>query len=303
MRKLNLAFVSLLTVAGCSQVIGLSDYDIVDPQTNGAGGSSVGVGGEGQGGEPTSTVGGASVGGTNVGGVPGQAGEAGAQGGQPPVAEGGAPALGGQGGAGGEAEGGAGPSGPVCDSLKCCEDLGGTVVSTQLILHGDFEDAPTDWGTSSENEYDIFTEEDETTVSAHSGTWFAWIGGSEDDIGVMLSPSFTVPGDTGWLTLTGYRWLKFDSVSMTGDYVEVAMYAEGEYDSPEELFFSWDNSAFDTTGWTKFSAEVPVSTHALQSHQITIVGVTDALSDDPADQAASNFFFDDVSFTAYACKP
>jgi hypothetical protein len=98
MRKLNLAFVSLLTVAGCSQVIGLSDYDIVDPETNGTGGSGVGVGGggsPGDGGVPQTGGKGQAGGGASHGGEPGggsdSAGEAGAGGGSA-----------GQAGAGGE---------------------------------------------------------------------------------------------------------------------------------------------------------------------------------------------------------
>jgi hypothetical protein len=179
--------------------------------------------------------------------------------------------------------------------------LGGTPVATNLVPHGDFENEPDDWGTDSE--LVIFTEETDETISAHGGTWFAWLGGGADDISVMLSPQFTIPADTGWLSLETYAYLVFDSATMTGDFAEVVLYAEDEFDTPAEVFFSWNNGEYNTAGWDYFSADIPVSTYAAKKFYVGVYSVTDALADDPTEQQASNFFFDDMTFTAYACTP
>jgi hypothetical protein len=166
------------------------------------------------------------------------------------------------------------------------------------VPHGDFEGAPVDWDVTVE---DIFTEETPDTIAAHSGEWFAWLGGVTDDVSFLLSPVFTVPRDTGWLTLETYGWFKFDSAAMTGDYAELVLYPEGS-DDYAELFFSWDNAEYNTGAWDFFSADIPVATYASKRFQIGVYSVTDALADDPEDQEVSNFFFDDLTFTAYACK-
>jgi hypothetical protein len=63
----------------------------------------------------------------------------------------------------------------------------------------------------------------------------------------------------------------------------------------------WDNYEFDNTNWFNFAISGPGEFYAGQSFELAVLATTDATSDDPEEQAASNFFFDDLSFTASRC--
>lgn len=281
----NLSFLAVVALGGCSQIIGLSDYDVAGGPGANAGQSST------DGGEPNGSAGERSGGGTrNQAGEPGNDAGTGAVGGTMPVAgassggEGGAPIV----------------RPPACTTSLCCKNMGGVAVPTELLPDGDFENNPASWGTDPKN---IFTEANATTIDAHSGTGFAWLGGEEDKIFVLLSPEFTAPEDTGWLVVSGYYWLKFDSSDATGDSAFIEMYdSAGDFSSPEESLFSWTTSAEDTSGWKAFTKEFPVKGYTSGTYDIAVTGITDQLADDPQVQAASNFFFDDISLKAYRCQ-
>src|SRR5690349_507178 len=103
MRRLNLTLLALLSVAGCSQVLGLGDYEIVEGPTA-SGGSSSGSAGRPSGGEPSEPEGGQG-GEVNGGGAPGRE-----------IIE--------------------------CDSPDCCSTKGGTAVGVELLSDGGFELGP-----------------------------------------------------------------------------------------------------------------------------------------------------------------
>jgi hypothetical protein len=282
----------LLAVGGCAQIIGLSDYDI-DPALGDAG---EGGQAQGEGGSDTSGSSGKTGGGDA--GV-GQGGE--------PVVQGGMPAVGGT-GAGGE--GGSGEEIPVivipCDSVECCTSAGGIADDRELLQNVDFEAGQEWWDEASTGSYDVIVNENDIdSINAHAGEWFVWLGGAVDEIGSLTSPTITVPADTGWVTISGYRYLVFDSTTtiydpetMVGDFASISLF-QGE-DIFEPIFY-WDNYEFDNSSWFYFELGGPADNYAGLSFEYTVLASTDNTSDDPTAQAASNFFFDDLSFIASRC--
>ncbi|HKY39890.1 MAG TPA: hypothetical protein VJN18_28335 [Polyangiaceae bacterium] len=304
-QKAKLGMLLLIAVGGCSQIIGLSDYE-VDPALGDAG---QGGQAQGEGGDASGSSGKAGGGDAGVGNV-GQGGES-VQGGMPAV---GGTSAGGEGGSpevpvvGGTSAGGEGgsPEVPVvvipCDSVDCCTTAGGIVDERQLLENVDFEAGRSWWGESSSGSFAIIVNETQAgTINAHLGAWFVWLGGATNEVGVILSPTLDIPADTGWVTLSGYRYLRFDSTTSFTDYAQIRLFEEGMYDVPYEDIYIWDNFAFNTNSWTPFEVSGSGEFYASLPLQLAITGVTDATSDDPTVQEASNFFFDDISFTSSRC--
>ena len=293
--SLNLALFTILTAAGCGQILGISDYEI-DPKLGPDTGEG---GGPGEGGSSSGGKTGGKSGSTSQGGGDDQGGEPG-QGGEP--AQAGGP---GQGGTGAGGEGGQPPAVVVipCDSIECCENAGGIVDEREMLDNVGFEQGQAWWGEDSSSGYDLIVNETDTdTVNAHAGAWFTWFGGATDEIAVMLTPTLDIPADTGWVTLSGWRFSVFDSTTLTTDYSQIQLYEEGIYDQPYEDIFLFDNyTDHDTSNWTAFEAGGPGEFYAGLPLQLSIIGVTDALADDEVAQAASNFFYDDISFTSSRC--
>lgn len=289
---------TLLVAGGCSQILGISDYQIVDDPT-GEGGDT------GQGGDGAVSGKGGKAGAAGDAGAPSQAGDGPGpgpggsdQGGMP--GQGGSGTVGGAGGEGGEP--------PIirtlipCDSVECCTDAGGVVDELQLLQNVDFEAGQEWWDEYSDLTYDLIVSEDDTdTVNAHAGKWFVWMGGAEDEGAVLSSPTLEIPADTGWVTLSGWRYLVFDSATATTDFAVVQLWDENDFDTPYENIYLWDSAVYDTNSWTKFEVSGAGELYAGLPLQLWISGFTDATADDPVGQAASNFFFDDISFVAARC--
>jgi hypothetical protein len=146
----------------------------------------------------------------------------------------------------------------------------------------------------------IVHEDDAGTVNARAGEWFVWLGGAVDEVGSISSPTIEVPADTGWITVSGYRYLVYDSTTSIDDWTAIALYQD---DTWYEDFFFWDNYEFDNLNWFYFEASGPGEFYAGMSFEFTVEAVTDATSDDmtPTGQTASNFFFDDISFISSRC--
>src|SRR6187402_3430643 len=139
---------TLLALGGCSQIIGLSDYE-VDPSLDepGAGGESAGSGGKNSTGGKSNVIpslgGEGGTAGSGQGGAGGEAGmvsEGGVSGdGAGGDAQGGVP---GEGGAGAGGTGGTGGTGTVlvpCDSAACCALATGVATGVELLEDGGFE--------------------------------------------------------------------------------------------------------------------------------------------------------------------
>ncbi len=296
-RHLNLSLGALLLVAGCSQLIGLSDYEIDPPLDGAAGDAQAGEGGADGGGSPS-------------GGAPGHAGESGQSQGGDPVTSGGDPNLPqggqppGQGGDTGASGAGGAPSPRLdCDSIECCEDVGGRVIETELLVGGDFETNRTRWDGYYvvNDDLEVFSKATNDSIPAHSGVWYAWLGGVSSDTAVLDSPAFVIPPGTQWVGFTGQRFFAFDSPTLTGDFTLIGLYEPGAADATE-LFDLWDNFAFDTDDWEPMSyPDIPAAHLVGNTYVITAFGVTDDQFDNGDEQEASNFFYDDFSFKAYRC--
>jgi hypothetical protein len=293
--NLKLTFVAACTLAGCSQIIGLSEYDI-DP--------TLGVSEGGEGGAPPSTAGTHSTE-AGQGGEPGQAGEPGS-GGVPAggAAAGGTPAEGGEAGAAGT------PPSVVlkCDSAACCKELGGRAVGVEMLKDGGFElgppaDGATPWTEDSAQGYTIITDGVEEKAAPHLGTYFAFLAGITNETSDIQSESLKIPADAGWIELSGFRYFQLDSAktdTLNADFMGIGFYDAG-VESPVQLPFFWDNSdPGATASWTKFDAEWDAAPHAGKNRYLLLRGSTDDHVTD-ADLTSSNYMIDDVSLKVFRC--
>lgn len=288
---------TLALAAGCSQVLGLGDYETVD--------QSGAVGGEG--GELT------------AGG--GEAGEAGS-GGASPVGgsgeSGGSGTIGGEGGAGGE--GGGEPVTVIpCDSLDCCKKEGGTAVGTELLSDGGFEqglidDGNSPWTEESTLEFSVIsiTDDPEVGFSSKSGDYYAYLSGVQTERSSIYSEDLQIPNDAGWLTLSGYRLFQIDVQDDTNkDFCLIALY-DPMKDDPQELPFWWGapkehpDGWGDTPVWKKFEASFDAAPHQGATRYLGLRGESDTYPERPAEPDpevtySSSFLFDDVSLKAFKC--
>lgn len=297
---LKLALTSLVLVGGCSQILGISDYEIdtklgQEPDPGLGGGDNEG-GGDGESGS------GGTKGGTdNRGGeAHGMAGEPQGQGGTPQ-------GQAGMVGMAGEDQGQAGmpPVGELvpCDSADCCEEEGGTAVGAELLSDPGFDSAVSGWTETSTHDEAIIVPGDPADFPAVDGDYIAWLAGLTDEISDVTSDFFVVPADAGWMELTGYRWFEVDSFAVANtDFAGIGLYDPNDI-NPVELPFFWNTvngatSAGDTTDWTPFDASWSALPHAGETRYLMIRGKADAY---PTASSKSNYVFDAVSLKVYRC--
>ncbi len=302
---------TLLAAAGCSQIIGLSDYEIDPSLDDTSGGTDSGDGGEsnptaGNGGKkPVGPVGGAA--GDNAIGPAGAGGEGG-NGGEP---QGGAPPNGGNAGAGG-AEGGEGGEAPgvvvPCDSTSCCTLAGGVPRSVELLADGGMELGPIQdgnpyWTRKSTGDYEPITSDD--TWPAQSSPYYAWLAGEVDETTVLWSEDVDIPSNAGWLQVSGYRLFEVDSHDAENyDEAAVGMYGYGEEPEDEVALFYWtDPSISDSLGWgdaedwTPFSTSFSAAPHVGKTRYLSFLGSADAYPEG----LVSHYLFDTISLKAFTC--
>jgi hypothetical protein len=326
-RNLRLAFVLLLTAGGCSQIIGLGDYDI-DPKLDGPtkAGSRNNEGGEG--GDP-------SQGGTSNGGKAGSSPQpVGGEGGTKPIVNPGAGEAGqppSDGGAGG------GAPGPVlipCDSVNCCTTKGGRTVGEELLVipvpsdcdtltdycepgYGGFEygtkaEGNSPWAESSQQDYPLVTDGVEEGSTPYKGTYLAFLGGVHDESSLLISQPIDIPSDAGWLTLSGYRLFEADRADPTvADNEDTMSLSLWDATDPLEVPFYWDNTNPGiATDWTKFEATFDATPHQGTTRYLYALGETDDWSDaDGAGGAGSgagfpggsNYMLDELSLKVFRC--
>ncbi|MDF3069977.1 MAG: hypothetical protein K0R38_5578 [Polyangiaceae bacterium] len=331
MRKLSLTIVSVLTIAGCSQMLGLGDYDI-DPALDGAGGTRTGVGGAdgiGDAGADSTSSGAPSIpvgGDPNLpaGGRPGQGGEPQGQGGEPqgqggePQGQGGEPQ-----GQGGEpqGQGGGGPTGEVipCDSVVCCTTKGGTPVGVELLSDGGFErglasGVESPWVQESTLDYEVVAVSDDPDLGflSKSGDYYAYLSGAQGERSSIYSEDVEIPENAGWLTISGWRLFQIDvQDSLNEDFCLIALW-DPDLEDPQELPFWWGKPGEyadgwgDTPIWKKFEASFDAAPHQGTLRYLGLRGESDSYptEPDPADPDvtyASSFLFDDVSLKAFTC--
>lgn len=324
-RNLNSAFVLLFMVGGCSQIIGLGDYDI-DPKLDGKAGSNGGIITGGEAGEGGS------------GATAGKAGSSGS-GAQPQGGAGGEPVVEPSAGQAGEApNGGAGGSEPgkvliPCDSAACCSNKGGKAVGEELLnkldvpagcnptrdycdpYYGGFEfgaaaDGNSPWEESSSQNLPLVTDGTAESSTPHRGKYHAFLAGVHDEESVLISQPIEIPSDAGWLVLNGYRLFELDradpSDSANGDVASLSLWDDAD---PLEVPFYWDyQDPGAASDWTKFENSFDAAPHQGKTRFLYVTGSTDDWSDaDGTGGAAadfpnsSNYMYDDVSLKVFRC--
>jgi hypothetical protein len=287
---IHISCVALLVLGGCSQIIGLSEYEI-DSELDGAAGDD-GRGGEGKGGS-------------------------GGSGGSEPAAAG-SPGEGGATGVGGEPASAGGPTKIVdCDSLDCCTALAGKAVGVELLGDGGFELGTPDEGspwkevsTTASNELLVGT--DGFGFVAHTGDWYAYLSGLKGEQSTIYQ-NVTVPANAGWLVVSGYRLFQIDiQDEMNADFCGIGFYDPSLPTDQQllELPFFWSKPSDggpgfgDTPTWKRFEASWDALPHRGKKREIDFRGKSDeypvAMNEDDAD--ASSYLFDDLSLKAYRCE-
>jgi hypothetical protein len=284
MRRLNLTLLALLSVAGCSQVLGLGDYEIVEgPNANG--GSSSGTAGRPSAGEPS----------------------------EPSEPEG---------GRGGEAASGGAPGREVieCDSPDCCSTKGGTAVGVELLSDGGFELGPavdelSPWFEESTEDLAIVSLSGDPALQflAKSGDYYAYLSGVPGERSSIYSEDLQVPEDAGWLTLTGYRLFQIDVQDDLNDDFSLIAFYDPDQEDALELPFWWGKPTEqadgwgDTNGtWKKFQSSWDAAPHRGGVRYIGLRGESDT-HPEPTEEAetaeldSSSFLYDDISLKAFTC--
>lgn len=295
---------SFLAIAGCSQVLGLGDYEI-DPSQDGTRGPNLGDGGT-QGEAGSDSMPSAGNDSTPAGGESGQGGE-------PPGEH---PAEGGQGG-----QGGAGQVVIPCDSVQCCTSKGGKAIGVELLHDGGFELGPVSeglspWTNESTNDFDVVTNNPDYGFDPKSGSYYAYLSGLQGERSTIYSEDVTIPEDAGWLTISGYRLFQIDAQdNVNHDFCLIGFYDPDATD-PLELPFWWGPPADhadgwgDTPLWKKFEASWDAAPHQGLKRYLGLRGESDAYPAKPAEPpeppaeaptVASSFLFDDVSLKAFTC--
>ena len=296
---------ALALAAGCSQIVGISDYEI-DPTLDGAANGEGGAG-------ATPTGGTKNDAGSPDGGQPPSGGQP-SSGGQPP-SEGGSPDSG---TVGSPMAGAAGAEAVVlpCDSAECCAALGGRAVGVELLSDGGFERGPvgdgqSPWTQLSTNDAEIITANPSYGFDPNSGDYYAYLSGIPGERSTLYSETVTVPKDAGWLVVSGYRLFQIDLQDATNeDFCGVGFY-EVPLDEALEIPGYWastQNSADgwgDTPDWKRFEASWDAAPHQGAKRRLGLVGESDEYPDeadvDADDLTSSSYLFDDVSLKAFRC--
>ncbi len=314
----GLAVVTLL--GACSNIIGISSYEIDPALDDGGGGSITNSGGSHagthnvDGGDPNLPAGGDGTGGSSVGGK-NTGGSA--------VA--GAPAAG-ETGTGGE------PSPPGCQTAQDCDDtidcttdtcnagtcvhtpkntlcdsslcetcqvgigcVAGSTTSMQMLLDPNFDAATGDWVEKSKT----FGKNIFTNAMAQSADKIAKFGpagaaaSGKQEYADLYQYVSMPPGIVG-LSLTGYFKATPGTKAPADDYVVAAFYAIGTTD-PFTQFHSFEASAGAQATWKAFTYSAPKA-------EVALMGGNDYTFDLVAHVWDSVFQFDTLQLNATVCQ-
>ena len=288
---------TLTAAAGCSQLLGIGDYEI-DPKLDGSAGAASTDGGD----AGTSNAGGRAGTPSSPGGEgPGNGGTAHA--GEQNMPQGGE--------AGGGGAAGASPLGEVvpCDSADCCEQLGGTAVGIELLKDGGFElGAPEDgspWKEVTTTAGNALIIDDLSFgFEPKVGDWFVYLSGlAGEESTIYQTP--VVPKDAGWLVVSGWRLFQVDTQDdMNADFAGIGLYAFPSGDNVEVPAFWSAPPAQDGWGdapkWIRFEYSFDALPHQGLKREIDFRGSSDEYSTD-TDSKASSYLFDELSFKSFIC--
>jgi hypothetical protein len=278
---------AIALVGACSNIIGVSDYEI-DPKLdegNGTAGSEASGGSDGGGSDTGGTnSGGKTAGGTDTGGAtPGGADTGGTEAGG--MNAGGA-TPGGEGGSGGALQSECETAGDCDDTIDCTTDtcnasgscvhtakdtlcdatlcetcqlgigcVAGPMTTTQLLLDPSFDGPAGDWDETSSDGINV-----STVAGAQSGTKVAKFGPAANNATEQqysdLLQYVTIPAGTVGLTLKGYYKLTPGVKAPADDYLVAAFYEDGEV-MPAAQFHSFEATAGAQATWKAFSYSAP----------------------------------------------
>lgn len=155
-----------------------------------------------------------------------------------------------------------------------------TTPPTNPFLNPGFEEGPTAWTQSSSNGWDLIWPAASTSVSAHGGSWLAWLGGDDNEV-AQLSQTITISASAPYL----HFWYLSGSDDYCGyDFFYVAV--NGSTVHTMDLC-----SATNTGGWVQMVLNL--SGYVGLSKTVQFKVVTDS-------SINSNLFLDDVSMSASA---
>ncbi len=151
---------------------------------------------------------------------------------------------------------------------------------TNPFLNPGFEEGAVSWSQNSSGGWDLIVPSVDTPVSAHSGSWLAWLGGDDNETSV-LSQTITISAAAPYLHFW-YWAASEDTCGFDHFYVGV----NGDYFYSETLC-----SANDTNGWVQKVLNLAAWAGSGKTVQFKVV--TDS-------SLNSNVFLDDVSMSASA---
>ena len=280
---------TLTAAAGCSQIVGISDYEI-DPNLDGAAAAPSAEGG----GAGTNNAGG------QAGAITSLGGEGPGTGGTPPQ--------------GGEPSGGAAGTPTVgdvvpCDSADCCEQLGGTAVGVELLKDGGFELGGPDEGSpwkevSTTAGNPLIINDLSFGFEPKAGDWFVYLSGlAGEESTIYQTP--VVPKDAGWLVVSGWRLFQVDTQDdVNADFAGIGIYAFPGGENVEVPAFWSAPPAQDGWGdapkWVRFEYSFDALPHQGLKREIDFRGSSDEYSTD-TESTASSYLFDELSFKSFSC--
>jgi len=158
---------------------------------------------------------------------------------------------------------------------------GGTGTYSDPILNGGFESGQDgSWTEYSTHGWDIIMNEGISPVTAHSGSWLAWLGGDYSDTS-YVSQSVTIPAGMPYLHY--WYWIASDDIC---GYDTFSLKVDTTTVHTEDLC-----ETNDTLGWVE--GVVNLSAYSNAAHVIKFEVTTDGSFN-------SNFFLDDIFFSGTA---
>lgn len=151
------------------------------------------------------------------------------------------------------------------------------------MLDGGFEAGlpSTAWQTSSSAFCDIL--DDSPDPAARSGSWKAWLGGS-DSVTETLRQTFTIPAGAGPVQVS--YWWRVSTLEAAHPFDELSVEIQDTSSNTLQMLETLtDGDASDN--WQQSVFTLP-ATYAGQTIQLAFVATTD-------DSAPTSFFVDDVS--------
>ena len=152
---------------------------------------------------------------------------------------------------------------------------------TNPFLNPGFEQGATAWSQSSSNDWDLIWLAADTPVSAHGGSWLAWLGGDDNETS-QLWQTITISASAPYLHF--WYWVASDEGACNNDYFHVSAYYN-------EIYTLGLCEVTETSGWVHkvLNLSSYVGTNKTVQFCVTTNGSLN-----------SNLFLDDVSMSASA---